>query len=178
QFGINIISRLIKSGFYPKGGGEIEFTVVPSGLKKPFFQKTDSIRALIRLGSLPTHIGVREKKIFVQEGIEDVRIIEEKTFSEGNAVTAWGGFRGAYVLGKKGKRAENVAEDCIELLKTRMDCDVDERLADQILIYFALLGKGEYTTPKITNHLRTNAEIIQKFIDVEIQLKENRVVVG
>ena len=173
-----VSSEILKTGYYPKGGGEIELIVEPSELNPiEFFPKEEKIKAIIRLGSLPTHIGVREKKILVQEGmeLEDIQLMEEKTLSPGNCITLISGSKGVSKLGEKGKRAEQVAEEAIHSIKEQLKFDVDYRLADQLLLYYALIGKGEYSTPKITNHLKTNKEIISKFLNIEIKLEENKV---
>jgi RNA 3'-terminal phosphate cyclase len=36
-------------------------------------------------------------------------------------------------------------------------------------------GKTSFETTEITNHLKTNIEIVNKFIDRNIEIKENRV---
>jgi RNA 3'-terminal phosphate cyclase (ATP) len=175
-------TELHKPGYFPRGGGEIELKVSPSKLQgKTEWQRTGRIEAIIRNTNLPISIAMREKKIFLQNNIEEVYIreTENRQLGTGNAVTAWSGFRGSYSLGEKGKRAEVVAQEAYDGTMKEMDSDVDLHLADQLLIYAALAGgKTEFTTSEITNHLKTNVEIIQKFIDREIEIMEKRVIVS
>jgi RNA 3'-terminal phosphate cyclase (ATP) len=90
--GIDAESRLIKPGYYPKGGGKIEVNVKPSSFHFPgLWPEEGKEKAIIRISGLPFSIALREKKVFVSEGIEDVRIIEEKG-EKGNAVMVWKGF--------------------------------------------------------------------------------------
>ncbi|MCP4161105.1 MAG: RNA 3'-terminal phosphate cyclase, partial [Deltaproteobacteria bacterium] len=49
---------------------------------------------------------------------------------------------------------------------------VFEYLADQLLIPFAMAGSGSFRTVKPTNHTITNIDIIQKFLDVTIEIVE------
>jgi RNA 3'-terminal phosphate cyclase (ATP) len=172
RFGAQVETKLMKTGYYPKGGGIIDVTVTPSELKGcTDWTSEDTVRAAIRISGLPLTIAIREKKIFVQNDIYKVYIIEEESLSVGNAVTAWKGLRGAYVIGEKGKRAEIVAQEALDALKT--DEEVDIRLADQLLIYAALAdGETTFRTSRVTEHLRTNADIIRKF------LPERKIVLG
>lgn len=176
--GAKISSRLITAGYYPKGGGEIELIVEPSELNTiNQFPEQEKTKAIIRLGSLPTHISVREKKILVQNNfeLEDIRVIEEKTLSPGNCVTLLNGLKGTSILGEKGKRAEQVAQEALSELKDQLNYEVDYRLADQLLLYYSLLKKGKYSISKTTNHLKTNAEIISKFLKTKIKIEEHSV---
>jgi len=76
-------------------------------------------------------------------------------------------------LGAIGKRAETVADDaCNEFftfLKTRGA--IDEYLADQLLLPLALTkGTSQFITPRITQHLITNIEIVKLFLPVSIDV--------
>ena len=95
-------------------------------------------------------------------------------------MTAWCGLRAAYVLGERGKRAEDVATETLEMLMKEKG-DVDMHLADQLLIYAVLAeGKTNYSTSEISEHLRTNARIIGKFLPerkIEIDEKEQKITI-
>jgi RNA 3'-terminal phosphate cyclase (ATP) len=173
RFGAQVGTALIKPGYYPRGGGRIEVTVRPSKLQGcASWPKDENAKALIRLSGLPESVAVREKKVFVQEGITDVRIRNDEALSIGNAVTCWKGLRGAYALGERGKRAEAVAAEALGMLEAEKN-DVDIHLSDQLLIYAALAeGRTAYTASGASGHLRTNAHIIAKFVDRKI-LAEN-----
>lgn len=43
---------------------------------------------------------------------------------------------------------------------------IDPHLADQLLLPMALAGGGRFTTPVLSEHLRTNAAMIEKFLPV------------
>jgi RNA 3'-terminal phosphate cyclase (ATP) len=169
-------TRILKPGYYPKGGGEIELSIKPSKIQgKNEWQRTERIEVLIRNSNLPLSIAMREKKIFLQNKIEEVYIRETPALGPGNAITAWSAFRGAYSLGEKGKRAEVVAQEALDEIKAEK-FDVDKHLADQLLIYASLAdGITMYETSEITNHLKTNAEIIQKFIERKINIQDKRI---
>ncbi|MFN7991182.1 MAG: RNA 3'-terminal phosphate cyclase [Candidatus Micrarchaeia archaeon] len=176
RMGVRISSKMVRPGYYPKGGGIIEFALTPGrphGCRS--WPAGEGEQVLIRLSGLDKSIAIREKKIFVQNGLEKVYIREDESLSAGNAVTAWNGLRGAYVLGEKGKRAETVAEEALDALGSETG-DVDMHLADQLLVYAALaVGGTSYLTSRTSEHLRTNAGIISKFLERRIALDQNRI---
>lgn len=176
HMGAKVESRMLKPGYYPKGGGEIELLVEPSKLKgTESWPSEEHVKALIRVANLPLSIAMREKKVLLENNIEDVAIREEKTFSPGNAVTLWKGLKGSYVIGEKGKRAEVVAKEAVDELAAETG-DLDKHLADQMLIYGVLAeGKTGFRTSEITNHFRTNAYIISHFVERKIEHSDNEV---
>ena len=176
--GANVESRMLRSGYYPKGGGEIELKVEPSKLKaREEWPKEEHIKAIIRVANLPLSIAMREKKVFVENKIEDVSIKEEQAFSPGNSVTLWKGLKGSYVPGERGKRAEVVAKEAVDELEKETG-NLDKHLADQILLYAVMAeGKTIFKTSEITNHLRTNAYIISHFTDRKIEHKDNTITI-
>jgi RNA 3'-terminal phosphate cyclase (ATP) len=107
RFGVDAKCRMLRPGYYPRGGGVMELDVSPASLKGVMdWPQTDDTQVMVRISGLPTPVAIREKKIFVQNGIERVFIRQDEALSIGNAVTAWRGYRGAYTLGEKGKWAE------------------------------------------------------------------------
>ncbi len=170
--GAKVESRMLRPGYYPKGGGEIELKVEPSKLKgREKWPKEEHIKAVIRIANLPLSIAMREKKVLLEHEIEDVSIKEEKAFSPGNAVTLWQGLRGSYVVGERGKRAEVVAKEAVDNLFAEKE-DLDKHLADQILVYSVLAeGKTGFKTSEITSHFKTNSDIISHFVERKISHK-------
>ncbi|MCK4724906.1 MAG: hypothetical protein KAT29_03855, partial [Anaerolineales bacterium] len=79
-------------------------------------------------------------------------------------------------LGAPGKPAEKVADevcDQIERLLSTEAC-LDEYLADQLLLPLSLAkSKSAFTTVTITDHIRTNANVIQAFINPKIEINGN-----
>ena len=119
-----------------------------------------------------------EKKIFVENDIERIRVIEEQALDPGNAIIAWKGFHGAYSLGEKSKRSEAVAKEALEEILATEGFDVDRHLADQLLIYAMLAeGKTSFSTNEITEHFMTNAEISSKFINRKVDITEKTVTI-
>ncbi len=176
--GANANARIIRSGFYPTGEGEMELSAFPSQMKgNEKWPKEEHTEVIVRISGLPVSIAIREKKVFVQNNIEHVHIYEEKG-KPGNAIVAWSSLLGSYSLGEKGKRAEAVAQECLDaLLKEKSaGSDVDRYLADQLLLYAALAeGKTAFRTSEITSHARTNVYAISQLVKRKINLENNAI---
>ncbi len=179
RFGAQVGCRMLRPGYYPRGGGEISLSVKPSTLHGCSAWEGDAqVKVLIRLSGLPESIAIREKKVFVQGGIEDIRVRQDESLSVGNAVTAWRGSRGAYVLGEKGKRAETVAQEALDAISLESG-DVDVHLADQLLIYASIAqGPTRYSTSSLSNHFVTNSDVIGRFIGRRVSAAGNVVSVA
>jgi RNA 3'-terminal phosphate cyclase (ATP) len=178
RFGVFASVHLIRSGYYPRGGGEVVLSIIPSTLKGCSDWETDQeANAIIRLGKLPSHIAFREQQVLFEANFKQIEIYEEDTLSQGNSLTLWRGFKGMCILGERGKRAEIVAsEACRELAQESGSIDV--HLADQLLLY-AALAKGEthYSTSRFSDHLLTHVYVISKFLHREIILEDLSVTV-
>jgi RNA 3'-terminal phosphate cyclase (ATP) len=176
-FGADVDCQMLRPGYYPRGGGEIGLKIRPSRLHGNALwpQAEGETQAIIRLSGLPPAVAIREKKVFVQNGIERIRVRQDEALSVGNAVTAWRGCRGAYALGERGKRAELVAQEAYDALKAEGG-DVDIHLADQLLVYSVLAeGPTKYGTSAISEHLRTNAYVISRFLDRRVGMSDGLV---
>ncbi len=174
--------KLIKHGFYPAGGGKITFGVQPwekqpQGIITVYeASKQFQIKSRIYTAKLPAHIAQRQEKLLERSGL-DIQDIEhiEVTDSDGpgNCVmiricdkkrtTVFTAF------GMRGKPSQEVINEVVSLAEDFLvsGAAVDNFLADQLLIYMAILKAGCYTTNELSSHLLTNIKIIKKFFDVE-----------
>jgi RNA 3'-terminal phosphate cyclase len=84
---------------------------------------------------------------------------------------------GANALGAQGKKAEEVGEEAASALIRQLNSGaaLDEWMGDQILPFVAVAG-GESTISiaRITDHLRTNLWVINHFLPLETQIKEEK----
>ena len=76
--------------------------------------------------------------------------------------------------GERGVSSEKVAERLADEadIYLRSDACVDEHLSDQLLLPVALAGGGSFTVPAISDHLRSNARLIETFLPVQIDWAE------
>ena len=70
--------------------------------------------------------------------------------------------------------AEDVAKHAAEQARAYMHSTaaVDEHLADQLLLPFALAGKGSFTATSLNMHAKTNMEVIRAFLPVRFEVVE------
>ena len=165
MFGLHAKCSMGRAGYFPRGGGEMVIDIEPGKPQPVSFWPRESIpKAIISRSNLPLHIAIREKKVFLNQKIEEVYLREHEALDPGNSVLLYRGFVGASVLGQKGLRSENVSQIAIDALAGEGDVDVDCHLADQLLIYAALAGKTSFKTSLISKHTETNMHVIEKFL--------------
>ena len=110
-----------------------------------------------------------------------VEIGEEycRTASPGSVITVWAldregrALAGGDALGEKGKPAEAVGSEAAgKLLHTlNTPAAVDVHLADNLIPLLALAG-GAIQTVRITDHIRANIYVCERFLEVDFKLNE------
>ena len=78
-----------------------------------------------------------------------------------------------YALGARGKPAEQVADEAVADLEAFLatGAAVDPYLADQLILPLALAsGSSELHTSRVTQHLLTNAEVLRRFLPVQVEI--------
>jgi len=182
KFGAKCSVKMERPGFYPKGGGKVVLNAEPSILKPVKFEEKEQkgFKYLIISSGIPAHVAQREEKKLKQmmwQHEVSGEIVGKASLSPGNCITLWGNFIGASSLGERGKPAEKVAnEACREFLgEIEAGTAVDFHLADQLLLYAAFAkGKTEYLTSNFSNHLKTNAQVLRKMTQKNINLVNDR----
>jgi RNA 3'-terminal phosphate cyclase (ATP) len=188
RMGAALELRRTRAGWYPAGGGEVQATVHPLGNSLGPVELAERGR-LVTLeavstvsAQLPDHIARRQLTGALQALPTDLSRLAKPTVErpEGGPGTCLllaaafeKGYGGASALGERGKPAEKVGRETAEKFKAFWDsgATVDVHLADQLLLYAALArGRSVYLAERATQHLRTNAWVIQQFLDVDITL--------
>jgi RNA 3'-terminal phosphate cyclase (ATP) len=184
RMGPRVVATLERPGFYPHGGGRIDVEITPAPLK-PISIRTRGIvrarRALALIAGLPQHIAERELAVVKKQlGWPDADLHVEVAPSDcgpGNVLTleiesqhvteVFTGF------GERHVRAETVALRPVQAARAYLDSDVPvgEHLADQLLLPFALARGGAYVTTTPSMHASTNIAVIQRFLDVVINVQ-------
>ncbi|MCJ7716895.1 MAG: RNA 3'-terminal phosphate cyclase [Anaerolineales bacterium] len=174
-------------GYYPAGGGGISCSVIPAGSIQPV-QITDKgrliqIRGISAATDLPKDIPNRQRLRFISSmgssyPLNDIRSVILPGKGRGTFLTVLVEFEKSTAcftsLGKKGKRAEHVADDLISEVKEYLNSSgsVDAYLPDQLLIPLSFAsGPSKIKTPRVSLHLLTNAEVIQRFLQVSIRIE-------
>ena len=191
RFGLGdrIELSLIRCGFMPAGGGRLELVVrggaPPRAADWHRRGALRSISARALVSQLSKDVALRELEVLRQRlGIEaamgsaQLRIVEVDSAGPGNALQVVVEHEDAVeafqAIGERGVRAEAVAERLAREVQAHLDVDapVGPHLADQLLIPLALAGSGSFSTTAVTEHTRTNARLIERFLPVELRLEE------
>jgi RNA 3'-phosphate cyclase len=177
---------LERAGFYPQGGGEIQALIRPVEAIQPFHclqrGKLLRIRGISAIANLDDSIARRQKlqalrrlePICEDSKIETIRMPSP---GKGTLLMVQAEFEHStccyFSLGAPGKRAEQVADEAVDALEAFLAGDgaVDEHLADQLLLPLAFAsGPSQFRTSRVTLHLLTNAEILQAFLPIQVQI--------
>ncbi|HLB24905.1 MAG TPA: RNA 3'-terminal phosphate cyclase [Nitrospirota bacterium] len=188
RLGINATVSIERWGFYPKGGGRVVADVTPSAKLVPVDLTSRGrlvgVKLISAAANLPEGIAQRQadaaKGAVAGAGVEpDVEIINAPSPGQGTFVYISAEFEnvtlGFSALGERGKRAETVgleaARDFLGFME--MGACVDERLADQLVLYMALAeGSSRMSVERVTSHLMTNIWVVGQFLpDVHIKVE-------
>jgi RNA 3'-terminal phosphate cyclase (ATP) len=186
RMGIDIEVRSPRAGFYPAGGGLVEVEIKGGQLRPIKMTARAPIRdleAIVTTSKLRPDVAERaEKVIRHQLGNEPalrVRIEDKPSTGPGAAVVIVAehehGVAGATVLGSRGKLMEVVTGEACKLYIEWRDGNaaIDEHLADQLVLPACFdNGESAWTTPVVTEHLRTVVWLVQKFFPITFDLGE------
>lgn len=184
KLGIAADMELRRSGWYPAGEGE--FHAVISGLSpqergrlRPLtlFERgpLQSVTGRAIAANLPLRVARRmagaARELLKSCGIDaaiDMETTKAACPGAGVFLTAhYRGVAGGFsALGERGKPAERVGEEVAQALIAhwRSGAALDRHLADQVLLPLALAqGPSSFSVETITQHLRSNAFVIERF---------------
>src|SRR5688572_28082698 len=177
RMGANVQLELASFGFYPRGGGEIRAAITPVARLAPLelLERGAPSRryAEAYIAALPLHVAQRElevigRRLKIPADALHVRGLASD-LGPGNAVTITAEFANVTEVfngfGERGVRAEDVALGAAEEAAAYLaaSAPVGEHLADQMLIPLALAGGGSFVATAATQHLRSNALIVERF---------------
>ncbi|MFC4313620.1 RNA 3'-terminal phosphate cyclase [Steroidobacter flavus] len=186
RMGATVELELRRYGFYPRGGGEIVARITPSELSAlTLVERGERVRGYAEayVAALPVHIAQRELEVIGKRlnWSQDQLILRglSNDMGPGNAVTitvehanvteVFTGF------GERGVRAEEVASSAIDEAREYIAASaaVGEHLADQLLLPMALGHGGSFTTMTVSEHLKSNALIIETFTPRRVTITES-----
>lgn len=183
--GAQIDVRLERYGFYPAGGGVVTAAIAPCVALQPLDLPARGARrdayAEAFVAGIPASVGERElaclgEKMGLSGEQLRLRVLPGEQ-GPGNAILltlehehvteVFAGF------GAKMVRAETVAAQALKEARQYIGSGaaVGEHLADQLLLPLALAGGGRFTVSNVSQHALTNAEVIARFLPVEIRFE-------
>jgi RNA 3'-terminal phosphate cyclase (ATP) len=185
RMGAEVSLELKRYGFYPAGGGEFIAHISPAALTPLNLDEPGPRRhayAESFIAALPLHIARRELDVVGKRmGWPEERLLLRGlsndqgpgnalliTLEQENVTEVFAGF------GEKGLTAEAVAERTAKeaLRYLASGAAVGPYLADQLLLPLALAGGGSFTASALSRHTVTNAEVIRRFLDIEIRTED------
>jgi len=187
RMGATFAIELERHGFAPAGGGILRARVTPGNVLRHLDLRergeVRSLRVTALLSNLPLHIAEREiervrKRIGVHLASEAILPVAGAA-GPGNAllleIETDAGVAVFSCIGRRGLRAEAVADDVAEQARAFLDSGaaVDAHLADQLLLPMALAGGGTFTTGEPSSHARTNAGVIEAFLKVRVNMERD-----
>ena len=186
RMGAGLDLRLVRHGFYPRGGGRIEVDIVPGGLSP--IEAIDrgalrSVSATALFAGLPFDIADREiqtARKFLPDWPEDAFVVRQLPDDQGpgNALLLEAEFEQVTEVvtgfGRLGTSAESLARTAAQRMAGFLGTSAyaGPYLADQLLLPFALAGGGRFTTVKPSRHSRTAADIIALFTGLRFVFRQ------
>ncbi len=192
HLGFRAQSSLHKAGFYPKGGGECGFKILPAKNLQSFIceERGDliHIQGLSGVANLDDSIAKRQKHqalrrlypVCKDTKIKTIRLSSpgkgtflmlKATFTKPGRAFASSACYSS--LGELGKPAELVADEAVDQMLEFLNsigC-IDQYLADQLLLPLSFIGgASKFRTNCITQHLLTNAHVIKQFLPIAIHI--------
>ncbi|MBI2528353.1 MAG: RNA 3'-phosphate cyclase [Candidatus Rokubacteria bacterium] len=189
EIGVDITVSLRRRGWYPAGGGEIEAAMTPARGLRALRWETPAgppcLAGISTVSRLPVTIAERQRRRALARLEErclqaDIAVAgDDDALGPGTSLllTAAGPGRlaGFCALGRRGLRAEAVADAAVDPLFAYLDSGaaVDDHLADQLLPFLALAQHPSVLTcPSISEHLRTVAWVVEQLLPTRVSLDE------
>ncbi len=195
--------KILKRGYYPEGGGEIILEISPRKQKEKTVSaiildtpgKLEQIKGVINASASLQEQRVAERiRQAAEAGLRkyqvpiNIRVEYAQTKSIGGEIVLWAVFSnngtmdlinpvilGGDALLEKGKRSEEVAKEAVEELSLEIDSNaaVDHHLADQLIPFMGLLPGSKIKVQEVTSHTQTNINIVEQFLPVKFEIKNN-----
>lgn len=191
--------KILKRGYYPRGGGVVELSVNP----KKNLEGTKIIE-LVERGELVQIKGVS----YAEKSLEKASVAERqaqaareflgkygvpinisKEYGEalnpGSGIVLWAVFAsedhlnpvrlGGDSFGERGKPSEKVGRETAENLTREIEAGapVDRHLADQLIPLMGLLPGSRVKAAEVSKHVESNIYAVEKFLDVKFEIKDN-----
>ena len=183
RMGCDVQAKLDQYGFYPVGGGQVELEIQPASGWKPFELED---RGPLDSGSI-TAVGsgidpqILEDEIRIAADLFDQpklasEIRKADSPGPGNVLFAemnFGHITELFsVCGEFEVSRKTVAERVADMGKKYLESGaaVGRFLADQLLLPMALREGGKFLTLPPSLHAKTNAAVIRKFLETEIEM--------
>ena len=181
--------RVLREGYYPKGGGLVEANINPiKGFKSITGEQSvvTGVQGLSTCGGLPRHVAERQaesaKAVLREEGF-DARIDvatpgkAAEPMSPGSVICLWAEGKaliGDDGLGERGKTAEKVGAEAAQRFvhEVKTGAFIDLHTADNLILPCSLAsGTSSFTVSRLTMHTLTAVEVAKMVAGVRITVE-------
>lgn len=183
--------NILKHGFYPIGKAKVNIKVKPCKEFKPLnLTERGQIKEIHGISIASSYLKktrVAERQAKAAKDVLEKNGFDSKIKTEyvdarcpGSGVVLWtktsNSIIGSDSIGEMGKPSERVGKEAAEdLLKdVASEAAIDRHISDQILIFIAMAKCGSISIPELTNHVKTNIWVIEKFLPVKFKIKEEK----
>ena len=186
RMGPKLSAKLVRHGFFPRGGGRIEIDIEPAplgpaeGIERGELRSQEATAVFAALNQdIAERMIKSARKVlsgwpadaFVVRKLPDEHgpgtvLLIEAVYEHVTEVVA--GF------GKLGLSAERVGGTAARRMAGYMASSAfaGPYLQDQLLLPYALAGEGEFTTVKLSQHTRTAADVIERFLGIRFRFSD------
>lgn len=186
MMGAQIDIALHRHGFYPAGGGEVAAAVQPCAA----LRRLDLTAPGARTGAYAESIVAGVPEGVARRELDCVGAAMGWTETQLHARTLPNNHGPGNVLlltlesehvtevfasfGEKSIPAESVARQAVNAARRYIvsGAAVGEHLADQLMLPMALAGGGSFTVDRVSQHARTNADVIACFLPVLVRFRD------
>lgn len=187
RIGASTTFAIRRRGYYPRGGGEIALSVLPSQLRPVSFLETGALRRIAgaaHVAAIDVDVARRMRDAFVagfaapagiDAQIDVISLTPDQAFGAGGAFVAWVEAEhtvlGAGRVAERGVRAEAIGSVVASELRADLTAGacLDIHAADQMLVYLALAGGGSFAARELTSHAQTAIWLLEQFLPVRFQ---------
>lgn len=186
RLGPTVSARLVRHGFFPRGGGRIEVDIVPAPLRpveciERGARRGVSVTAIV--AGIPFDVAERELRTArktLPEWPEEAFVTRQVPAEQGpgNALLVEAEFEHVTEIisgfGKLGLPAERLAQTAAKRMAGYLASDAfaGPYLQDQLLLPMAFARGGAFTTVKPSEHMRTAAGLIERFTDTRFRVSD------
>lgn len=189
KIGCPVNGEIKKWGWYPKGGGEVLFSIEPVqkilSLDLTERGKLKKLSGISAVSNLPLTIAGRQRdrayRILRERRFSpEIELVDAPSIGKGTFFFILAEFENSLAgfssLGALKKRAETVAEEaCQEFLEfMETDAAIEKHLADQLIPFLSFSNqRSSFTVSSVSQHLLTNIWAVKNFLPVRIEVQGN-----
>lgn len=181
RMGATVDVSLVRHGFFPAGGGKVKIRIQGGKLSPLSLLKRGGevkLSGCCIYSGLPESVATREADALRRRlslADSQCRVRQVESAGPGNVVMVdvrdeKGDHTEVFTaFGEKALRAEKVADAAgsSARLYAASTAVLGKHSADQILLPLALAGSGEFSTLPLTEHSKTNMQVIESFLPVK-----------